>query len=102
MGCKSSCMSLRPIALGVALGFLSGLCMMVFAWCAWRFGYGSGFIMQYASIYPGYTASLMGGLVGLAWGFLEGFISGVLLAWFYNLCVCCCPCKCGCCAKSKE
>lgn len=98
---KCGCMCLRPLSLGLALGVLSGLSMMVFALLAWGWGYGAGFMLQYASIYPGYVASIAGSFMGLAWGFLEGFVFGVLLAWFYNLCLCCCSCKCCCCKNEK-
>jgi hypothetical protein len=102
MGNKCGCMRLRVLPLGIAFGLLSGLCMLVFAWAAWRFGYGTGFMLQYASIYPGYTSTLVGGIAGFAWGFFEGFICGALLAWFYNLCLCCGSCASCCCAKPKQ
>jgi hypothetical protein len=99
MGGKS-CMRLSAVAFGVSLGILSGVFMMLFAWSAWTWGYGTAMMEQWGSIYPGYTASLVGGFVGLAWGFLEGFFCGLIWGWLYNLCLCCCHCCC-CCKKSK-
>lgn len=34
--------------------------------------------------YFGYSISPLGSIVGFAWGFLDGLVSGALLAWIYN------------------
>ena len=36
-------------------------------------------------IYRGYSLSITGGLIGLAWGFFDGLIGGAIFAWLYNL-----------------
>jgi len=35
-------------------------------------------------VYLGYSVSPRGSLVGFFWGFVDGLISGALLAWIYN------------------
>ncbi|MDA8561510.1 hypothetical protein N9L02_00165 [Gammaproteobacteria bacterium] len=97
--CKS--MKLSAAALGVSLGLVTGLFMMFFAWAGWMYGYGTTIIEQWGAIYPGFEATLVGGFLGLAWGFLEGFIIGIFWAWFYNMCLCCCRC-CSCCSKKEK
>lgn len=101
MGGKCKCMRLGVLAFGVSLGIITGLSMMLFGWSAWLWSFGTTLVGQWATVYPGFAASLKGGFVGLAWGFLEGFILGIVWAWVYNICLCCCRCCC-CCNTDKE
>lgn len=50
--------------------------------------YGLSFLWFVSSVYPGYKAdpSLISVLVGTACGALDGFVSGAVLAWLYNIC----------------
>jgi hypothetical protein len=97
-----SCTKLCKVAFGFAFGMVSGLSMMLFAWAGYYWGFGSSIVDQWASIFPGYSASVMGGFVGFGWGFLEGFVMGVLVAFFYNLCLCCCKACYGSCESDKK
>lgn len=101
MGKKCKCMHFSVLALGIALGILSGLCMFIFALSAWQFNYGGEALKLYTDMLPGFDASLKGAFVGLGWGFVEGFIMGVILAAIYNLCLCCYRCCCCCCAGTS-
>ena len=40
-----------------------------------------------ASVYIGYSTTLAGTIVGSIWAFIDGFIFGALLAYFYNFVV---------------
>ena len=93
------CTRLSAVAFGVSLGLVTGIIMMVFAWIAMHGQYGTAMITQWSSLYPGYEATVAGGFIGLAWGFLEGFIIGLVWGWLYNLCLCCC--RCACCKKPE-
>ena len=99
MGGKCKCMRLSACAFGISLGIITGISMMFFAWSSWMWGYGTSMIDQWGSVFPGVAASLKGGFVGLAWGFLEGYILGIVWAWIYNMCLCCCR-NCPCCNAS--
>jgi hypothetical protein len=35
-------------------------------------------------IYRGFTVSPVGSLAALFWGFLDGYLLGLLIAWIYN------------------
>jgi uncharacterized membrane protein YdjX (TVP38/TMEM64 family) len=87
--------------MGISLGVLSGVMMMLCAWAAMKWDYAMPIINMWASVYPGYAATIKGGLFGLAWGFLEGFVFGVLWGWIYNLCLCCCSTGCCCSSTNK-
>ncbi len=39
------------------------------------------------AIYPYYSVSPLGSLIGLVYGLADGFFAGVIFAWFYNLLV---------------
>lgn len=80
-------MKLSIRALALACGLLWGGGILTVG-VAHRFApdYGRAFLDMVASIYPGYE---VGGLrsvaVGTAYGFVDGFVGGALLAWLYNL-----------------
>ena len=48
------------------------------------FGYGTAFLNGIASIYPGYSISLIGSVVGLIYGFFDVFIGVYLFVWVYK------------------
>ncbi|MBZ0156290.1 MAG: bacteriophage holin [Alphaproteobacteria bacterium] len=78
-------MRLQPVALGVALGAVWGASLFLTTWVSFYSGYGRLFLEVLArSIYPGYTISPAGSFLGLAYGFLDGFVSASLIAWIYN------------------
>ena len=95
------CARLSAVALGVAFGVVTALTMMIFAWTAWNGGHGTQIVDMWATVYPGFEASLKGGFIGGAWGFVEGFIVGVVVGWVYNLCLCCCSKRGCCCGQSS-
>jgi hypothetical protein len=68
--------------------------MLLFSWYAYWYGHGVVLIAQWGEIYSGYAPTINGGLIGGAWGFLDGFVTGMLIAIVYNLCLCCCRAVC--------
>ena len=71
-------------ALGLTLGivwasgvFLVGLVSIFTSW-------GLGFVTLIGSMYIGYTNTFSGIFIGTIWGFCDGVICGVLIAWLYN------------------
>jgi hypothetical protein len=69
---------------GTAVGLAWGGFLGVVALVAWVIGPGDAFIQIMSSIFPGYGAGLMGGVVGGVWGCCVGFVFGVSMAWVYN------------------
>lgn len=96
-GCVKA--KLSPCALGVSFGVLKGVSLMLFAWVSYFFGYGAPIIENVASVYSGYSASIVGGFVGGIWGLVVGFIFGMLFGYIYNYILCRCCKKCD---KSAE
>jgi len=75
---------LVPRKLALAGGILWGFCIFICTILAIYFGYATQFLTIMADIYPGYTITGIGSVVGLLYGFVDGFIALYLLAWLYN------------------
>jgi len=76
---------LSPLRLGVAAGIVWGLCIFICTILAMYIGYSIQFLNIMADIYPGFTITWWGSLVGLLYGFLDAFVGFFLIAWIYNL-----------------
>lgn len=75
---------LNAKAFGLAFGVLwaagivfMGLTAMV---CTWA----KPFVDVVSVMYVGYSATIVGCVIGAVWGFVDAFIGGFLLAWLYN------------------
>lgn len=76
---------LNPVKLGLAAGILWGLLIFFSTWIAMYTGYGMFWLSQWMDIYPGYDLSVLGTLIGLIYGFVDGFICLFIFGWLYNL-----------------
>ena len=47
-------------------------------------GFAKAFLEGIASIYPGYSISLIGSIIGLLYGFLDVFIGVYIFVWIYK------------------
>ena len=70
-------------ALTIALGSSWGFMVLVTGWAA-MLGFAVRFVELMGTVYIGYEATLMGSLIGAAWGFLDGAIGGLIIALVYN------------------
>lgn len=70
---------------GLALGITWGFAVFILGIAAWWFGWGTGLVDVLGTLYFGYEATLVGSIIGLGWGFVDGFIGGAILAWLYNI-----------------
>lgn len=78
-------MRLRPLYLGISIGIVWGVSLFITTWLSYYTGYGKLFLETLAgSIYPGYSISPLGSLLGLSYGFLDGLISGSIIGAIYN------------------
>lgn len=78
---------LSVVSFGIAIGVTEGLYMLLFGWMGWLFGYGNTMILQIANAFYGYAPSFGGAIVGGIWGFVDGFVFGVVAAAIYNFCL---------------
>lgn len=89
--CVKSRLSL--CGLGVAFGVTWGLGLFVLGLLSTYLGWATPWVELFSSIYIGFASTFIGSLIGGAWGLLDGFITGVIVAFIYNLCVKCCGCS---------
>lgn len=84
---------LSACALGFALGVTWALGMLIFGVLAWSLHIGEKWVDLFSSVYIGFAATPVGVVIGTLWAFVEGYISGFILAIVYNYCVrhCTCP-----------
>lgn len=72
-------------SLALAVGIFWGLSMFVITLLGHYHGYGIAFLEVIRSVYPGYSISVNGSIVGMCLGFLDGFISVYILASLYQI-----------------
>ena len=75
---------LGVVALGLAIGIAWGAGMFVLGVTAWALDWGKELVEPISSLYIGYGPTPLGSAVGAAWGFIDGFIGGAVVALLYN------------------
>jgi hypothetical protein len=75
---------LHPVRLGVAGGVVCGVALFLCTLFAVWTGHAAPYLHLLVDVYPGYTVSGIGSVVGLFWGFVKGFVGFYVLAWIYN------------------
>ncbi|MGI9384065.1 MAG: bacteriophage holin [Methyloligellaceae bacterium] len=76
--------TLGVISFGLALGVAWGLSVCFLALAAGLFGWGTALALTLQGLYFGFAPTLPGAIAGAVWGFANGLILGILVAWFYN------------------
>ena len=71
-------------ALGLTLGIVWGMAMLLLGLIAMFSNRGTAWIELMSSLYIGYKATLLGSIIGGAWGFVDACIGGIIVAWLYN------------------
>jgi len=69
--------------LAVAIGGAWAICMLFLGWVA-IFGWGVKVVEVISSVYIGFSPTFFGGIIGAAWGFIDGAIGGAIIALVYN------------------
>jgi len=77
-------MKLNPKAFGLAAGIIWGINWFFLTWWMILFEGITHDVTLIGRWYRGYTVSPLGSLVGLVWGFVDGFLIGLMVAWLYN------------------
>jgi hypothetical protein len=77
-------MRLNVRASALSLGIVWGLLIFLFTWWLYIRQISVGQPTLVGKVYPFYTISPLGSLLGLIYGFIDGLITGGALAWLYN------------------
>ncbi|MFA5108192.1 MAG: bacteriophage holin [Candidatus Micrarchaeia archaeon] len=85
--CSANCSErVCTMSLALALGILWGVGIALTTICAIFYeGYATAFLEVIKSIYPGYSVSYSGALIGLVYGFIGMFVNGYIIAWLYDM-----------------
>ncbi len=76
--------TLGIISFGVALGVTWAIFVFALGIVAALFGWGVFVAEALSSLYIGFGPTFPGAIAGAVWAFVNGFVAGVLIAWFYN------------------
>ena len=74
----------KPLCiLAFSIAIVWGLSLMLLAWLGLWLSYGLPFIDLLGSVYLGYHATLLGGVIGLMFGFMDMFVGVWVIGWIY-------------------
>jgi len=77
-------MKLNVKAFALAVGLMWGINWFALTWWMMAFDGITHEVTLIGRMYRGFNLSPAGSLVALLWGFLDGFIIGLMIAWIYN------------------
>ena len=77
-------MKLKPKALALALGLVLGVNWFILTWWMILWEGVTHEVTLLGRWYRGFTVSPVGSLVALGYGFVDGFLLGLLVALLYN------------------
>jgi hypothetical protein len=77
-------MKLRVRAFAISFGIMIGVAIFLITYWFMIMNYEGSTLVKLRNLFLGYSVTWYGGLIGLLWGFVTGFLGGGLLAWLYN------------------
>jgi hypothetical protein len=77
-------MKINVKAFAVTMALWWGIGLFVLTWWMILFQGSTGDPTIVGKVYRGYNISPLGSVIGLAWGLVDGFVGGAILAWLYN------------------
>ncbi|NGX50648.1 MAG: hypothetical protein K1060chlam2_00496 [Chlamydiae bacterium] len=80
---KSQLHMLCPKSLALSFGIVWGMAVLLTGWISMT-GWGYQFVDVMSSVYTGYDATFVGGIVGGIWAFFVGAILGGTISMVYN------------------
>ena len=80
-------LKLSPVALGFPFGILWGISLLLLSLSTLFLGYGEIFFTSMGALYLCYEAIIWGSLIGGIIGFVDAFITGLIIPWLYNFSV---------------
>ena len=76
---------LAVISFGLAVGVVWSAGVFLLAIASAFFEWGTVAAMMFSSLYVGYGPSFVGSIAGAVWGFVNGFLFGIAIAFLYNV-----------------
>ena len=78
-------MKLNIKAFALSCGLFWGFALFVMAWWLILLEGNAPEPCWLNRMYPGYTMTPVGSIIGLVWGFVDAGIGSLIFAWLYNL-----------------
>lgn len=78
-------MKLNIKAFATACALLWGFGLFALTWWIMVFNGATGEVTMIGKIYPGFSISPVGSVIGLGWALVDGFVGGFVFAWLYNI-----------------
>jgi hypothetical protein len=75
---------IKSVRVGTALGILMSLSIGIFTILTIVTEWGAPLVRIMGSVYLGYSATFLGIIVGMLWGFAKGFLAGYLFILIYQ------------------
>ena len=76
-----------PVFFSMIFGCLWSICILALGIAPMVSQRADSAVELFAKVYVGYGKTPLGCFIGAVWGFVDGAISGMLIAWIYNLVV---------------
>ena len=77
-------MKLDVIGFGIFLGCIWGSSIFMLSLMSRRSWRAKKAVQLFSKVYKGCEGTLLGSFIGAIWGFFDGAVSGLLIAWVYN------------------
>ena len=77
-------MKLNVKSFALTCGLICGVGLFMLTWWFIAFEGATGEATWIGKIYYGYSISPAGSIIGFAWAFGDGLITGAIFAWLYN------------------
>ena len=97
----SNCTRLHVFCFGLAIGLTWAIGVFLMGISGYFAQVNPQITQLMGQIYIGFEPTIKGSLIGALWGFLDGLITGILIAFFYNAFSRCCRWK-RCCGEPKQ
>lgn len=88
---KNTCGRLHTVPFALAAGIVCALGAALLVWSSALSDWGYPIAILLSSVYKGAVPSFLGGFIAAIWGFIDGFLTGLIFAFLYNWI--CCHCK---------
>lgn len=96
------CCKLSAISIAIAAAAVSALGMVALGVLHMQYGIGAKWIELVATVYKGYAANWHGIGIGAGYAAAEGFVTGLVFTWVYNIVVTIVGKCCKCCKMDKN
>jgi len=75
---------LDVVRFGITLGCVWSLCILALVLVSRKSRGAERIVQLFSQVYRGFEKTLLGAFIGAVWGFIDGTVSGLFIAWVTN------------------